>query len=202
MLFLDIKYIRYIFTCVITIILGILYSCERQQNNVEVAYSVDETSDTIITMTTASEATEKICVHVTGYVVNPGVYYVPEGSRVFEVIELAGGFLDTADKDYLNQATILNDGQKLHIYSKEEAATANQSISDSGAEQNPNKLVNINTATKEELMTLPGIGESKAESIIAYRQENGGFKTIEDIMKISGIKDAAFSKIKNYICTN
>ncbi len=196
------KYIRYIFTCVITIILGILYSCERQQNNVEVAYSVDETSDTIITMTTASEATEKICVHVTGYVVNPGVYYVPEGSRVFEVIELAGGFLDTADKDYLNQAAILNDGQKLHIYSKEEAATANQSISDSGAEQNPNKLVNINTATKEELMTLPGIGESKAESIIAYRQENGGFKTIEDIMKISGIKDAAFSKIKNYICTN
>ncbi|MBQ2745301.1 MAG: helix-hairpin-helix domain-containing protein [Lachnospiraceae bacterium] len=196
------KYIRYIFTCVITIILGILYSCERQQNNVEVAYSVDETSDTIITMTTASEAVEKICVHVTGYVVNPGVYYVPEGSRVFEVIELAGGFLDTADKDYLNQAVILNDGQKLHIYSKEEAATANQSISDSGAEQNPNKLVNINTATKEELMTLPGIGESKAESIIAYRQENGGFKTIEDIMKISGIKDAAFSKIKNYICTN
>lgn len=196
------KYIRYIFTCVITIILGILYSCERQQNNVEVAYSVDETSDTIITMTTASEAVEKICVHVTGYVVNPGVYYVPEGSRVFEVIELAGGFLDTADKDYLNQAAILNDGQKLHIYSKEEAATANQSISDSGAEQNPNKLVNINTATKEELMTLPGIGESKAESIIAYRQENGGFKTIEDIMKISGIKDAAFSKIKNYICTN
>ena len=189
------KYIRYIFTCVITIILGILYSCERQQNNVEVAYSVDETSDTIITMTTASEATEKICVHVTGYVVNPGVYYVPEGSRVFEVIELAGGFLDTADKDYLNQAAILNDGQKLHIYSKEEAATANQSISDSGAEQNPNKLVNINTATKEELMTLPGIGESKAESIIAYRQENGGFKTIEDIMKISGIKDAAFCKI-------
>ena len=187
---------------IVTIILGILYSCERQQNNVEVAYSVDETSDTIITMTTASEATEKICVHVTGYVVNPGVYYVPEGSRVFEVIELAGGFLDTADKDYLNQATILNDGQKLHIYSKEEAATANQSISDSGAEQNPNKLVNINTATKEELMTLPGIGESKAESIIAYRQENGGFKTIEDIMKISGIKDAAFSKIKNYICTN
>lgn len=168
----------------------------------EVAYSVDETSDTIITMTTASEAVEKICVHVTGYVVNPGVYYVPEGSRVFEVIELAGGFLDTADKDYLNQAAILNDGQKLHIYSKEEAATANQSISDSGAEQNPNKLVNINTATKEELMTLPGIGESKAESIIAYRQENGGFKTIEDIMKISGIKDAAFSKIKNYICTN
>ena len=70
-------------------------------------------------MTTASEAVEKICVHVTGYVVNPGVYYVPEGSRVFEVIELAGGFLDTADKDYLNQAVILNDGQKLHIYSKE-----------------------------------------------------------------------------------
>lgn len=196
------KYLRYIFTSLIVVVFGILYSCERQESIVEVIHSDDVTSEEINTTTISEETEGTICVHVTGYVVNPGVYHVPVGSRVYEVIVLAGGFLEEADRDYLNQATVLSDGQKLRVYSKDEVATVNQSMLEEVTGQVETKLVNINTASKEELMTLPGIGESRAESIIAYREQNGGFKVIEDIMKVSGIKDAAFSKIKNYICTN
>ena len=196
------KYLQYICTIVAVVVFGILYSCERQENTVEVVALDDVESEEITTTSIVDETVDTICVHVTGYVRNPGVYHVPAESRVYEVIALAGGFLDEADKDYLNQASILTDGQKLRIYSKNETATASQIISSESAEDDGTKLVNINTASKEELMTLPGIGESRAESIIAYREENGGFKSIEDIMKVSGIKDAAFSKIKKYICTN
>lgn len=201
------KYLRYVLTALCIVILGILYSCERQENDVTVVDYEEISSDTVQqdekeTTVEAESVTETICIHVTGCVANPGVYQLAKGSRVYEAIVLAGGFSENADKEFLNQAAELSDGQKLHVYSIEESATASQYISSSVTQQEDNQLVNINTASKEQLMTLPGIGESRAESIIAYREENGGFKTIEDIMKVSGIKDAAFSKIKNYICTN
>lgn len=196
------KYLQYVCTVLIIIAFGLLYSCERQKDVVEIIDSDDVVSEKEITTTVLQETITMICVHVTGYVQNPGIYNVPVGSRVYEVIELAGGFCDEADRDYLNQAAVLSDGQKLCVYSKDEVATASQSLLSDNSNVNDTRLVNINIASKEELMTLPGIGESRAESIIAYREENGGFKAIEDIMKVSGIKDAAFSKIKNYICTN
>lgn len=140
-----------------------------------------------------------ICVHIIGYVTNPGVYDVKEGARIYEVIRLAGGFLPEADESYLNLASVVFDGQKIEVLSKEEAKTAKPFV-DSSLTETSKKLVNINTATKEELMQLPGIGESRALSIIAYRDKNGEFKKITDIMKISGIKEAAFEKIKDYIC--
>ncbi len=195
------KYLLYAFGSLIVIILGVLYSCERQRNVVEVTDSDDVTSQMMISTSIVEETVKMICVHVTGYVSVPGVYHVPEGSRVYEVIAMAGGFLDEADRDFLNQAAILSDGQKLRVYSVDESATVSQSAQNSSTEEET-RLININIASKEELMSLPGIGESRAESIIAYREENGGFKAIEDIMNVSGIKDAAFSKIKKYICTN
>ena len=141
-----------------------------------------------------------ICVHITGYVVNPGVYHIAEGARIYEIVQLAGGFLPEADESYLNLASVVFDGQKLQVLSKEEAVTAKTFVSQTENETT-SKLININTASKEELMQLPGIGESRALSIIAYREKNGGFNGIKDIMKISGIKEAAFEKIKDYICT-
>lgn len=198
------KYIRYVLILLAVVAFGILYSCERQEGNVEVIESDDKSnmSDSTEALSQAyEEAVNTICIHVTGCVVNPGVYQLPEGSRVYEVIVLAGGFTDEADRDYVNQASVLCDGQKLHIYSSEETETASQ-YTESNTDENKSGLININTASKTELMNLPGIGESRAESIIAYREENGGFKAIEDIMKVSGIKDAAFNKIKEYICTN
>lgn len=141
-----------------------------------------------------------ICVHIVGCVVNPGVYDVAEGSRIYEVVRLAGGFLPEADESYLNLASVVFDGQKIEVLSKEEAKTAKPFVSATETETSK-KLININTATKEELMQLAGIGESRALSIISYREKYGGFKKISDIMKVSGIKEAAFEKIKDYICT-
>lgn len=196
------KYIRFIIIALVVVVSGIIYSCQRDGEVTEV-YSADEetlTSEGMETQETETAQTVKeICVDVSGCVVNPGVYMMPEGSRVYEAVEYAGGFLPEADKAYLNLAAVVIDGQKLLVLSKEEAATASKSQWQSSENETSGK-VNINTATKEELMTLSGIGESRAKSIINYRESHGGFSAIEDIMNVSGIKEAAFEKIKDSIC--
>lgn len=142
-------------------------------------------------------------VHICGEVVSPGVYELKEGSRVFQAIEKAGGVTDQAAAEYLNMAEQVKDGMKIVVPGKEEveAAKARGEISfRAEASSNVQKAkVNLNTATKEELMTLRGVGEAKANDILKYRESHGGFQRIEDIMKISGIKDAAFQKIKDDI---
>ena len=156
-----------------------------------------------------------IYVHVCGAVKKPAVYALPEGSRVCDAIAEAGGLTEHAADDYVNQARFLTDGERVYIPEKDELGNltaaqyaAGQQVTNTGGSQSSNTQssqeqfpVNINTATLSELMTLPGIGESRAESIIAYREKYGAFATIEDIMQISGIKDAAYEKIKNRICT-
>lgn len=154
----------------------------------------------------------RILVYVCGAVQKPGVYSLPENSRVYEAVWEAGGFLPQADPEWVNQAGILQDGQKLKIYTREETkaleaqGSSQGQIPESGIPQTDqteanasSEKVNLNTASKEELMTLPGIGESKAEAVIRHREEQGKFQTIEDIMQISGIKDAVFAKIKDRI---
>lgn len=142
-------------------------------------------------------------VHVCGEVANPGIYEFPAGSRIYEAVKAAGGFTENAAEESVNLASPIEDGVQIRIYSKEEAETLAAGAAPfdgfeaSGEGKEP--VVNLNTATKEELMTLSGIGESRAEDIIRYREENGGFQNIEDIMKVSGIKDAAFQKIKDRI---
>ena len=142
-------------------------------------------------------------VHVCGEVANPGIYELPAGSRIYEAVKAAGGFTENAAEESVNLASPIEDGVQIRIYSKEEAETLAAGAAPfdgfeaSGEGKEP--VVNLNTATKEELMTLSGIGESRAEDIIRYREENGGFQNIEDIMKVSGIKDAAFQKIKDRI---
>lgn len=150
-----------------------------------------------------------IYVDVTGAVKTPGVYTLPAGSRVFEAIALAGGTREDASLESLNQAGILEDGQQIRVYTEEEAEQmAGQNLL-SGTEpasaqekgQNTSK-VNINTAGKEELMTLTGIGETRAEAILAFRQEAGGFQTPEDLMQVEGIKEKTFEKLKDQITVN
>lgn len=155
----------------------------------------------------AVSATEALApafvVHVCGEVVNPGIYELPAGSRIYEAVKAAGGFTENAAEESVNLASPIEDGVQIRIYSKDEAETLAAGAAPfdgfeaSGEGKEP--VVNLNTATKEELMTLSGIGESRAEDIIRYREENGGFQNIEDIMKVSGIKDAAFQKIKDRI---
>jgi len=139
-----------------------------------------------------------VMVHICGCVANPGVYAVLEGSRVYEVIELAGGFLPEAAESYLNLAQPVSDGQKLVVPSVDEVESDRYGQI---ADDTEDGLININTADKERLMTLPGIGETRAEAIIAWREQNGDFQTPEDIMQVSGIKTAAYEKIKGLITT-
>ncbi len=142
-------------------------------------------------------------VHICGEVVSPGVYELKEGSRVFQAIEIAGGVTDQAAAEYLNMAEQVRDGMKIVVPGKEEVEAAKArgeiSLQAEASSDVQRSKVNLNTATKEELMTLRGIGEAKAADILKYRDSHGGFQKIEDIMKISGIKDAAFQKIKDDI---
>ncbi len=144
---------------------------------------------------TETVKTEEVYVYITGKVKNPDVYKVPEDYRIYQVIELAGGFLDDAETRNINLADRIYDGMQITVY-----AVGEETVYGCVANTNTgSSLININTASKEELMTLPGIGDAKAESIIRYRNENGYFSSIEDIMNISGIKEGAFEKIKDYI---
>ena len=145
---------------------------------------------------TKDDSNTDIYVHICGAVINPGVYQVPVGTRVYQALELAGGSSDDAYLSGINLADKLADGQKVYIPSEGENAEGILSI-DSGGVQSV--MININTASEAELMTLPGIGQSRAKDIINYRVKNGLFESIDDIMKVSGIKEAAFEKIKDLI---
>lgn len=149
---------------------------------------------------------ELIYVYVCGSVNEPGVYEVREGSRVHELIALAGGFADDAYTLSVSMAKTVTDGQTLYVPHLDEAEDDAAGSGLSGSVTGDNDTygqktkININTASVEQLMTLKGIGESRARDIVDYRMRNGSFKKTEDVMKVSGIKEAAYSKIKDDIC--
>lgn len=148
-----------------------------------------------------------IYVHVCGAVEAAGVYELPAGSRVYEAVQAAGGFAEDAEKNYVNQAQTLTDGAKLVIPTVEEAAAAEdeEAFGEETAEKTAEKTggrININTATKQELCGIPGVGETRAAAIISYRESHGNFAKPEDIMKVSGIKEGMYDKIKESICVN
>jgi len=150
-----------------------------------------------------SQESEYIYIHICGAVKEPNVYEVEENSRLIDVIKLAGGLTEDAAGDYVNQAALVEDGQQIYIPTKVEVkgmTPSGYTVTESSNKESDK--VNINTATMEVLMTLNGIGESKAKSIISYRQDNGGFKAIEDIKNINGIKDSVYNKICDLITVN
>jgi len=140
------------------------------------------------------EQPQTICVYVCGAVISPGVVELPAGSRGCDALDAAGGFAEGADERSVNLAAVLEDGQQVYFPTAEEAEQIQES-----AEAESSGLVNINKADTSQLCTLPGIGESRAAAIIAYREEHGDFASPEDIMQVSGIKTAAYEKIKDYI---
>ena len=146
----------------------------------------------------AIEENEDIYVHVCGEVNQPGVYCLPAGSRLYEAIEAAGGLKEGAAAESLNQAQEAKDGQQIYVPSIEESLKEGVSGEGEPAEASDGKI-NLNTAAKEQLMTLTGIGEAKAAAIIRYREENGGFQSIEELMEVEGIKEGVFNKIKDQI---
>ncbi len=147
----------------------------------------------------------KISVYVCGQVYEPGVYELPSDARVVTAIEAAGGAYDDADLSYLNLADHVNDGDKIYVPSFEETADVEKLIRDPARTEgtagtgSASQLLNLNTASKDELMTLPGIGESKAEAIIAYRDSVGRISDPDELMNIPGIKDGVYSKFKDKV---
>lgn len=160
-----------------------------------------------------------IYVDICGAVANPGVFQLAAGSRVFQAIEAAGGYLPEAALTCVNRAGVLTDGQQLYILTQEEmerqgldpaemsGASDGQMNGSAGTGQNTemtaqvqqDNRININTADEAQLTTLTGIGATRAQAIIAYREENGPFAAIEDIMNVQGIKEGTFAKIKDEI---
>ena len=129
-------------------------------------------------------------VYVTGAVIHPGVYALPPGSRVKDAVNAAGGMLPIADRENINLATLLADGD--HVEVPRAAFSSSEETTD---------RININRASAEELDTLPGIGPALAQEIVNYRRQYGNFQTIEDIMGVPGIGPATFDRIKEYITT-
>ena len=149
-----------------------------------------------------------IFVHVVGEVNRPGIVKVPSGTRLYNVIEKAGGMTKNAQTDYLNLADTVKDGQQVRVISKKEfkklkkKKPQNESQNESKGGSDTSGLININTATAEELQTLSGIGEVRAKAIVEYRTQNGNFSKLEDIKNVSGIGDATFNNIKSQICVD
>lgn len=177
-----------IIVLIITLFLG-LVGCQKNDDKKVSLETVEETKDVEHEQETA-ENTSYNFVYVCGAVKREGVYELPVGSRVYQAIEAAGGFLEDANVRNVNQAEILEDEARVYV-----PVIGEEVQTDSDDEGK----ININKASKEELMTLPGVGESRAESIIKYREEQGAFRKVEDIMQVSGIKEGLFEKIKDYI---
>ncbi len=176
-------------------------------------------SDANVSEQAKREAEKGIFIYVCGAVNNPGVYELPAGCRVIDAVNSAGGLSDEADSTYVNLAAQLEDGLKLCIptisetsdsedksqnvrlsnHESAEIEVLTKAVMGADAADNSGGLVNINTASVDQLKTLPGIGDGIAGRIVDYRTECGGFTCIEDIMKISGIKDKLFQKIKDHI---
>lgn len=183
----------------------------NQEQNLEIKEEI-KTNDQIENNSNEQqlEKNENIIVHVSGAVNKEGIVELKNNSRIIDAIDKAGGLKDEADITNINLAYIIEDGMKIHIPSKEEKESTIivESNIDSGIVKQSNEIksdnnkklkININTATKTDLETLPGIGESTALKIIEYRKEKGRFKLIEDIKQVNGIGENKFNKIKELI---
>jgi len=148
-------------------------------------------------LTPEPSATPKLIrIHITGAVNVPGVYTLPETARVEDAIQAAGGLQETSDPQLLNLAAQLIDGQRLYIPSTQDATLTTD---ERGITLENSSRININTASLAELDRLPGIGEVKAQAILDYRQQNGLFTALEDLMKVEGISQTLFEKIQALI---
>ena len=174
---------------------GGIWLCQGKQVQPVEAIVSEGTNDSL-TQQTAEPEDGQIYIHIVGAVKKPGVYTFQKKPRVIEVVEKAGGFTKDAVTAEINQAELVEDGTQLAIASQKDFKEKDGQQ----AEQTETGKVNLNTAAKEQLMTLTGIGEAKAIAIIAYREEKGKFQKLEDLMNIPGIKEGVFDKIKSQIC--
>lgn len=148
----------------------------------------------------SAEPEPTLCVHVDGRVARPGVYYLASGSRVIDAVDAAGGLVPGAVTESVNLALVLADGQQVIIPDADSAPTGSVSDAPADAPAASGGLVNINTASVGELVTLKGVGEATAEKIVADREANGPFSNIEDLKRVSGIGEKKFEALREAIC--
>lgn len=199
--------VRRLISAVLGIVMIILSGC-----SFSVPVREESSTDSTVIMkaeeepaTTEQTEAEEIYVHVCGCVRKPGVYQLHSGARTQEAIDAAGGFSEKANQTAWNLAEVLQDGMQIYIPSKEEAKEAlneEQSSKKVLSASPKGDTVNINTASKEELVTLPGIGKSRADAIIACREEKGSFTSIEEIKNVAGIGEGIFNRLKDLITVN
>ena len=180
------------------------HEIENSNNNLEITSDLESVS-----IEENVTETQEILVHISGCVTENKVVSLPDGSRVNDAIEAAGGLTKDADLTNVNLAYILEDGEKIYIPKKGEeissinnssiSSTFSSTSSSNATSSTKNSKININKATQAELEIIPGIGPSTALKIINYRNENGKFKSIEDVKNISGIGDSKYEKMKDYI---
>jgi len=185
-----------------------------EQSSEEKSDQISETGSDLISeekMERASgAASSQVVVYLCGAVVMEGLYSLEKGSRVGDALELAGGFAGDAARDYVNLARILTDGEMIYFPTEKEAADGSAADKSAGPDagesgvsgerkEDSDSRIDINTADISELTTLPGIGETRAKDILDYREKNGGFKKPEDLMKVPGIKEGTFNKLKDLI---
>lgn len=208
---------------IITISTGVylVHASNIPEENIEITELEKETNITTVEPK-QEENTNKVLIDIKGAVVNPGVYQLSVGCSVMDAINMAGGLLEDANTNTINLSKRLVDEMVIIIYTNEQIENYNKEkvitefvyveipcecpdtmnnacIEDNIKTEIKDNKISINTATKEELMTLSGIGASKAEEIIKYREANGNFTDITEIKNVSGIGEAAFEKIKNNI---
>ncbi len=191
------------------VVLMMLVGCTgcKKQSYLETQSDLQEehtkSADTTEEKKQQTEQVTEIYVQIDGAVKKPGVYTFSEESRVYELIEAAGGLLPEAYDLGINQAKRLADGEKIYVYTKEEIENgAGTTDTQNPKGQTDDGKININTASVEELMTLSGIGETRAKDIIAYRNAHGAFSLPEDLKNVSGIGDSTYNKIADAIIVN
>lgn len=197
---LDKKHTISIIAIICIVLFGFLYFFIKPKEEVILTSTITNEPQAVNTTTNTTENNAKdisknIIAYISGEVNNPDVYELENDSRVKDLVLKAGGFTTDADQNNINLSQKLKDEQHVHIYKIGE----NIVIESSNDVNNQNSLININTATKEELMTLPSIGDSVSDGIIAYREKEGKFNTIEDIKNVDRIGDKTFEKIKDLI---
>ena len=183
-----IKYKSYII-CIIIILLSVISI---------IIQDIDRKNTLKVNNNELNEKNNKIAVYVSGAVKSPGVYYLDKNSRVYNLLDICGGIADNADITKINLAQKLVDEDKIEVPIKVEQKDSEDEEDD--IEDGANDLININNASETELETLNGIGEATAKKIVEYREKNGKFDTIEDIMEVPGIGESKYNNIKENIC--
>lgn len=190
--------------CITCVIWLILYLCACSQSSdiyLEEYESYISETEQLVMQESSEEVQHKekeLCyVYICGAVAKPGVYALQEGSRIYEVVEMAGGLSEDADAMSVNQAEQVTDGMMIRIYTLSERADI-----DAVKEDEADGRIDINTAGLSELMSLPGIGSAKAEAILSYRKENGPFSGVEELMNVPGIKEGIFQQMQEHIKVN